>query len=98
MKKFLYMITGGIGALALMAAALFIYTHAASAAPSSIARTVMQTAANTVHASVQPQTAAQHGDRGHVLDGYDQALADALGITLDELQTAYTTANTAAVN
>src|SRR5690348_4678972 len=94
MKKWLYMGTGGIGALVLVAAALFVYTRAADAAPGGVAQTI----AGDIDAAL-PSAARQLAPDGH--DGGirvdDEALAAALGITVEELDAAYIEANTAAV-
>lgn len=94
MTKWFYLAAGGIGALAIAGVSLFVYTNAADAAGFTQATT-----ANVV-ALVAPQiTADQHGGGGRGGHGVsDEGLAEALGITVEELQAAYTEANTAAIN
>ena len=76
-KKWLYLLAGGVGALVLAAAVLFV-----------AARPVIASARSAFGWGCP-------GCGGN--NGYQEALADALGITVEELQTAYQTAHEAAI-
>jgi len=76
-KKWMYLVAGGVGALALAAAVLFV-----------AARPVIAVARSVTGWGCP-------GCGGN--DGYQEALADALGVTVEELQAAYQTAHEAAI-
>jgi polyhydroxyalkanoate synthesis regulator phasin len=75
-KKWLYLAVGGVGALALAAAVLFVLASPAMAEARSV---------------LSPEWPGG-GD-----NGYDEALANALGISIEELQAAYESARAAAI-
>ncbi len=89
--KWVYLIVGGVGALTLAAAGLFVFTGAASAAGIAIERGV--TASSAGHPArgfvVDGLDWGLPGDGSSRFDGYEEALAEALGIDVEELQAAY---------
>lgn len=92
MRMWLYLAAGGLGALVLAAGSLFAFTLAADAAPAT------RPGADLTGRSI-PVTAPAFGITAHAggvrLD--DEALAEALGISVEELQAAHLEANTAAI-
>jgi len=91
MKKWLYIGIGGIGALAITGGLLFAYTRSAAAA-----LTLVPSQQDVTPVPSDPNL---KGDGDHIgpLGDFEAALADALGITVDQLQAAETEAKTAAV-
>jgi len=92
--KWIYIALGGVGALALAVAALFVVTHAAAAA-GIVARPLVGRSASS-QMMKGTDFAMPDGPMGGG-EAYDQALADALGISLEDLQAAYTDAQDAAI-
>ncbi len=98
--KWLYLIIGGVGALALAVAGLFVFTKTAAA----VTDPASQAAAGDGYARVAPLSRGTSGmdvywpgDGEPPLGDYDQALADALGISVEELRAAYETARATAI-
>lgn len=96
MKKWLYLIAGGIGALAIAAAVLFVYAGAADAAGTMTQPAAIRAAA-ALPLAREGIEVGLHGGGPIPMSGYDEALAAALDITVEELQAAYDTARTAAI-
>ena len=94
--KWIYIAVGGVGALALAVAALFFVTRAAAAASDVVSRFAGRA---NYPAKMQGGDFALNGGPGieGSGDAYDQALADALGISLEDLQAAYSDAQAAAI-
>jgi hypothetical protein len=89
--KWVYLIVGGVGALTLAAAGLFVFTGAASAAGIAIERGVAASSAGHPARGfvVDGLDWGLPGDGDSRFDGYEEALAEALGIDVEELQAAY---------
>jgi polyhydroxyalkanoate synthesis regulator phasin len=85
--KWLYVTVGGIGALALVFGAAFLTIQAGDASSSANGASPIQMGAQALGFG--------KGDK-HTGD-YDEALAEALGISVEELQAAYEVAHTAAI-
>lgn len=84
-------IAGGVGALTLVAAGLFVFPGVASAAGSMLeiglaAPSGQRTAAGFV---VDGLDWGRPGDGDSLFGGYEEALAEALGIDVEELRAAY---------
>jgi len=99
-KKWLYMVAGGVAALTLVfgAAFVFINTGAASAGkavPSFIGTEYTRTGSRTLMLGGMELGWLGNGDSP--LGNYDEALAKALDITVEELQAAYESAFAAAI-
>jgi polyhydroxyalkanoate synthesis regulator phasin len=89
--RWVYLIAGGVGALALAAVGLFVFTGAASAAgiaaePGIAARSADRPARGFV---VDGLDWGHPGDGDSLFGGYEEALAEALGIDVEDLQAAY---------
>jgi polyhydroxyalkanoate synthesis regulator phasin len=89
--KWVYLIVGGVGALTLAAAGLFVFTGAASAAGTAVGSGVATSSAGHPARGfvVDGLDWGLPGDGGSRFDGYEEALAEALGIDVEELQAAY---------
>lgn len=96
MKKWLYIGIGGIGALAIAGGLLFAYTRAAAAAPTQVLYQQDPTQVEATPVPGDPGT-KPNGDHIGPMGDFEAALADALGITVDQLQTAETEARKAAI-
>lgn len=86
-KKWIYIAIGGVGSLALAVTGLFLVTNIAAAANG-----------RTAAAASSPSVSVYYPGLGDDGSGsYDEALAEALGISADDLTAAYKTAYQAAI-
>ncbi len=96
MKKLLYMVFGGLVAMAL------VFGAAASFAQSGEGTNTPTTGIGTEGANDGTIQIPRHGGWGHPGNGgpeaNEEALAEALGVTVEELEAAKTEARTAAIN
>ena len=99
-RKWLYIAVGGIAALALVFGAVYVFFNtgvasAANAVRSVVGSEVSRWGSNTPMLNGMEMDWLGHGDSP--LGNYEEALAEALGITVEELQAAYEKAFTAAI-
>jgi hypothetical protein len=98
-KKWLYMAIGGVAAFALVFGAVYVLFNtqvasAASAVRSVVGSEVTRWGPRTLLTGMEM---GWLGNGDSPLGNYDEALAEALGITVEELQTAYEKAFAAAI-
>jgi polyhydroxyalkanoate synthesis regulator phasin len=85
--KWLYIVVGGIGALTLVFGAAFLAIQSGAASSS----------AETESLVLKNRTTVWFDKDDTPIEDYDEALAEALGITVEELQAAYEAAHAAAI-
>jgi polyhydroxyalkanoate synthesis regulator phasin len=91
-KKWLYMAIGGVAALALVFGAVYVFFNTGVASAASAVRSVVGTEYSRLGSRTLMLTGMEMGWLGKgdtPLGNYDEALAQALGISVEELQAAY---------
>jgi polyhydroxyalkanoate synthesis regulator phasin len=99
-KKWLYMAAGGVVALTLVFGAAFVFINSVAASAGRAVQSVVGTEYTRLGSSTLMLNGFEMGWLGNgdsTLGNYDEALAKALGITVEELQAAYEKAVAAAI-
>lgn len=99
-KKWLYMAAGGLVVLALVFGAVYVFFNTGVASAASAVRSVVAnevTGRNPRALMLNGMEMGWLGNGDSPLGNYDEALAKALGITVEELQAAYEKAFAAAI-
>jgi hypothetical protein len=99
-KKWLYMAIGGVAALALVFGAVYVFFNTQVASAASAVRSVVGSEATRWGSRTLMQNGMEMGWLGKgdaPLGNYNEALAEALGITLEELKAAYEKAFASAI-
>jgi len=99
-KKWLYIAAGGVAALTLVFGAAFVFINTGAASAGSAVKSVIRTEYTRMGSRALMLNGMEKGWLGSgdsPLSNYDEALATALDITVEELQAAYEKAFAAAI-
>jgi hypothetical protein len=100
-KKWLYMAAGGVVALTLVFGAAFVFINTVAASAGSAMQSVLGSELTRLGSKTLMLNGMEIGwlgNGGSPLGNYEEALAEALGITVEELQAAYEKAFAAAID
>jgi polyhydroxyalkanoate synthesis regulator phasin len=98
-KKWLYMAIGGVTALALVFGAVYVFFNTGVASAANVVQSVIGSeVARMGSRTLMLDQMGWIGHRDSPLGNYEEALAEALGITIEELQAAYESAFSAAID
>jgi hypothetical protein len=99
-KKWLYMGAGGLAALTLVFGAVYVFFNTGVASAANVVRSVIGSEVTRLGSRTLMLNGMEMGWLGHgnsPLGNYEEALAEALGITVEELQAAHEKAFAAAI-
>ena len=99
-KKWLYMVAGGLAALTLVFGAVYVFFNTGVASAANAVRSVIGSEVTRMGSRALMLNGMEMGWLGHgdsPLGNYEEALAEALGITVEELQAAHEKAFASAI-
>jgi hypothetical protein len=99
-KKWLYIAAGGLAALTLVFGAVYVFFNTSVASAANAVQSVIGTEITRMGSRTLMLNGMEMGWLGHgdsPLGNYEESLAEALGITVEELQAAYEKAFTTAI-